>query len=80
MNAVISKQEFLQAYKFLRSMVPDLEDVLQIELREVMDDFVADLVKFNQKIGPEPSYVDYAEAIDAILGDEGYPPLFAEFC
>ena len=80
MNAVISKQEFLQAFKFLKSMVPDLEDVLQIELREVMDDFVTDLIQFNKNLGPEPSYVDYAEAIDAILGDEGYPPLFAEFC
>jgi len=80
MNAVISKQEFLQAFKFLKSMVPDLEDVLQIELREVMDDFVADLIQFNKNLGPEPSYVDYAEAIDAMLGDEGYPPLFAEFC
>ena len=77
---MINKQEFLQAFKFLRSMMPDLVDVLQLELREVMDYFVADLVKFNQKIGPEPSYVDYAESIDAILGDEGYPPLFAEFC
>jgi hypothetical protein len=40
---MINKQEFLQAFKFLRSMMPDLEDILQLELREVMDYFVADL-------------------------------------
>jgi hypothetical protein len=77
---MISKQEFLQTFKFLKSMVPDLEDILQLELRETMDDFVTDLIQFNKNLGPEPDYISYAEAIDAILADEGYPPLFAEYC
>lgn len=72
-------QEFFQAYKFLRSMLPDLEDMLQLELKELLDDFKVDYYDYEHNGGPQPAWDDYAEAIDAMLADEGYPALFAEY-